>query len=99
VPIRQFLEAEAFDPELLQQMSAALAGACRGTWRPRLFTSADESQQFFACKNWHAFHMEAARKLSRLHPTVSFVNSLALRDRLQNQSRTKEVSEPNRCSR
>ena len=41
----------------------------------------------------------AARKLSRVDLTVSFVNSLALRDRLQNQSRTKEVSEPNRYSR
>ena len=29
VAIRQFLEAEAFDPEALQQISAALAGACR----------------------------------------------------------------------
>jgi hypothetical protein len=28
-PIRQFLEAEAFDPESPQQMSAALADACR----------------------------------------------------------------------
>src|SRR6516225_9981960 len=36
----------------------------------------------------------AARKLSRVHPTVSFVNSLALRDRLPNQSRTREVSKP-----
>ena len=40
-----------------------------------------------------------AAKLSGMHPTVSCVNSLALRDRLQNQFHTKAVSEPNRCSR
>jgi hypothetical protein len=26
------------------------------------FASADESQQFYARKNWHAFHMERMRK-------------------------------------
>jgi len=116
-------------------MSAALAGACRGTWRSRLsapFTSADESQQFYARKisaclpyGAHAeikragascrrltegasevvrdarpltatalqfgrMQCSAARELSRVHPTVSFVNSLALRDRLQNQSRKRK---------
>jgi urease gamma subunit len=29
MPIRQFLDDEVFDPETLQEMSAALAGACR----------------------------------------------------------------------
>jgi hypothetical protein len=29
MPIRQFLKGQAFDPETLQEMNAALFGACR----------------------------------------------------------------------